>query len=248
MTRLCSIIFLGAAVTWSGCTRGDAARPEHVAADAPSLSAAVPTLAAAEPAPAHAGDDGPILEPGQLRSLRTAVVHGRTGPDGAPFDVTLRTPGDAGHARRFGTHTIDIALRSGDVGVIQYPCTACHLGRALDLQEERMAGAHADLQVTHPRETGAACRTCHSADNVELLALRSGEQTTLDHAYRICAQCHFSQADAWAAGIHGKRLDGWQGRRVVMGCTDCHDPHAPALHVRLPFRPPALPSTGRRQP
>jgi hypothetical protein len=84
------------------------------------------------------------------------------------------------------------------------------------------------------------CSTCHARDNVERLALKSGERPPLDHAYRLCAQCHFSQLRAWAGGGHGKRLDGWQGRRVVMGCTDCHDPHKPAVEPRIPFRAPRL--------
>jgi hypothetical protein len=179
-------------------------------------------------------------EPGALRELRAEPVHGRTGPDGLPFEVALRTPGDAPHARRFGRHTMTVALREGVSDLSQYPCTSCHMGRGTVLRDERVPDAHAAIQPTHPRVTDATCGTCHAAENVELLALRTGEQVTLDHAYRVCAQCHFAQADAWAAGAHGKRLDGWQGRRVVMGCTDCHDPHAPSLQRRLPFRPPRL--------
>jgi hypothetical protein len=66
----------------------------------------------------------------------------------------------------------------------------------------------------------------------------------LDHAYRLCAECHSPQVTAWAAGAHGKRLDGWRGRRVVMGCAECHDPHRPSLEQRIPFRSPTLPSGG----
>ena len=85
-----------------------------------------------------------------------------------------------------------------------------------------------------------SCSTCHSAGDVELLTLKSGERATLDHTYRLCAQCHFTQAKAWAGGGHGKRLDGWQGRRVLMGCADCHDPHKPATEQRVPFRAPRI--------
>jgi hypothetical protein len=186
-------------------------------------------------------------EPGALRGVRSAPVVGRTGPDGRPFEVALRTEAD-GHVRRFGQAALSLALRTGAADLTQYPCTACHMGRGTVLRDERTPDAHANIQPTHPQETGAACATCHSPANVESLALRGGEAVTLDHAYRVCAQCHFSQADAWAAGVHGKRLDGWQGRRVVMGCTDCHDPHAPALQPRLPFRPPTLhrPGSTRR--
>jgi hypothetical protein len=189
------------------------------------------------------------LEPGALRGVVAEPVHGRTGPDGLPFEVALRTPDTrAGHARRFGMQTLQVQLRTGSADLVSYPCTSCHAGRTVVMVDERISDAHSSIAVVHPRETGATCRTCHAPDDVELLALRTGERASLDHAYRVCAQCHFAQVDAWAAGAHGKRLDGWQGRRVVMGCADCHDPHAPALVSRLPFRPPRLHRPGSRQP
>ena len=108
------------------------------------------------------------------------------------------------------------------------------------LRDQRIKDAHQDIKPLHPAQTGATCSTCHAPDNVELLALKSGERATLDHTYRLCAQCHFAQARSWAGGAHGKRLDGWEGRRVVMGCADCHDPHRPAIGQRIPFRAPHL--------
>jgi formate-dependent nitrite reductase cytochrome c552 subunit len=108
------------------------------------------------------------------------------------------------------------------------------------MAKKRVPDAHQDIRPVHPELTGARCATCHAADDVEQLALESGERATMDESYRLCAQCHFTQVDAWANGAHGKRLDGWQGRRVVMGCADCHDPHQPALQPRIPFRAPQL--------
>lgn len=210
-----------------GCARGHAAdeAQDHTAPDA---TAAADTMHARR-------------EPGALRSVAADTVHGRTGPDGRPFEVALRTA-DArtGHARRYGQRTLPIQLRTRAPDLTQYPCTSCHMGRAMVLTDERKSDAHASLRTVHPAETGATCATCHAPANVELLALKSGERVTLDHAYRLCAQCHFEQVEAWSKGGHGKRLDGWQGRRIVMGCADCHDPHAPALDTRMPFRPPRL--------
>jgi hypothetical protein len=179
------------------------------------------------------------LEPGALKTVPSAPVQGWRGPADQPFDVALRTPErEPGHARRFGSVTLQTALRARPLG--QYPCTSCHLGRKLVMTVERVADAHEDIQPVHPKQTGSRCSTCHASEDVEQLRLESGARASLDQSYQLCSQCHFSEADAWAHGGHGKRLDGWQGRRVVMGCTDCHDPHRPALQPRIPFRAPQI--------
>lgn len=181
------------------------------------------------------------LQPGALETVAAAPVSDWLGPDGKPFEVALRTADPVSAlSRRFGNITLRTSLRMRAPDLGQYPCTSCHLGRAMVLAERRVAGTHENIKAVHPVQTGGACSTCHSAANVELLALKSGERATLDHTYRLCAQCHFSQANAWAAGAHGKRLDGWQGRRVLMGCADCHDPHRPAIEPRIPFRGPQI--------
>ena len=178
-------------------------------------------------------------QPGELQTVQGASVDRGTGPGAPPFEVAVRTSKqEAGHPRRFGSITLETALRIRPVS--QYPCTSCHFGRTVVMTDDRIDDAHQNIQPVHPEETGAVCSTCHLADNVERLALTQGEPVTLTESYRLCAQCHFQQAEAWAGGAHGKRLDGWQGRRVVMGCGDCHDPHSPAVQHRIPFRAPEL--------
>jgi len=210
---------------------------------ATAIDTAVETRGSATP------DTTEFIQPGELRTVATAPVMDWTGPGGKPFEVQIRTedPSTA-NARRFGTITLQNSARIRSPGLGQYPCTSCHLGRGMILRDERIGDAHRDIRPNHPAQTGATCATCHAPDNVELLALKNGERATLDHAYRVCAQCHFSQAEAWAGGAHGKRLDGWQGRRVVMGCADCHNPHQPALDSRIPFRAPQLKRPPYRRP
>jgi hypothetical protein len=184
------------------------------------------------------------LEPGALATVPRALVTHWKGPGDQPFEVTVRTEDPAlALSRRFGTITRRTSLRTRAADLGQFPCTSCHLGRAIVLADERVKDAHQNIKAVHPVQTGGVCSTCHAADNVELLTLKSGERATLDHTYRLCAQCHFSQAEAWAGGAHGKRLDGWQGRRVVMGCADCHDPHKPSIERRIPFRAPQIERT-----
>jgi hypothetical protein len=185
------------------------------------------------------------LEPGTLGSVRAVKVEGWTGPGGRPFEVAIRTRDvESGHARRFGTITLRTTLRGSSPDLVQYPCTSCHLGRTVAMKDTRIGDAHQNIQPRHPTLLGAVCSTCHSPDAVDSLALRTRIRVGLDNSYQLCAQCHFRQADDWAAGAHGKRLDGWQGRRVVMGCPDCHDPHRPAPLPRIPFRAPILQRRG----
>jgi hypothetical protein len=187
-------------------------------------------------------------EPGELTTVAADTVIGRTGPGGQSFEVALRSPGDATHlSRQIGNRTFELGLRVRKPDLGQYPCASCHQGTGFAPGIDRVADAHQNIQPSHPRETGATCVTCHAPENSAQLALMSGERATLDHAYRLCAQCHSPQTEAWANGAHGKRLDGWQGRRVVMGCADCHDPHHPALEKRIPFNPPRIARTGGRE-
>ncbi len=189
------------------------------------------------------------LQPGALASVYAAPVSGWLGPGDQPFEVALRTlDPSAAQSRRFGTVTLRTALRVRAPNLGQYPCASCHVGRATRMNDRRARGTHENIQPEHPQQTGGACATCHSPSNVEQLALKSGERVSLDHTYRLCAQCHFKQADDWASGAHGKRLDGWQGRRVVLGCADCHDPHRPAVESRIPFRAPQLTRSTEHNP
>ena len=188
-------------------------------------------------------------EPGQLATVAAAPVQGWKGPGDRPFELALRSAApQAGHARAFGAITKPIALRNRAANLSQYPCTSCHQGRRVMMAKDRIKDAHRDIQPEHPEQAGATCGTCHSSDDVEVLTLRGGGHTTLDEGYRLCAQCHFDQAETWAGGAHGKRLDGWEGRRVVMACADCHDPHRPAIPSRTPFRAPQLEKTRGYRP
>lgn len=239
--RVCATT-ISVALVWmsASCAARDAAT-----AEARTALGAPPADTARENAPSGVATPDTTrnrtLEPGALATVSAAPVTLWKGPGGRPFEVTLRTTEPASAlARRFGTITMRTSLRARAPDLGQYPCTSCHLGRRMVLADERVGDAHQNIKAVHPVQTGGVCSTCHAADNVELLALKSGERATLDHTYRLCAQCHFSQAEAWAGGAHGKRLDGWQGRRVLMGCADCHDPHKPALEKRIPFRAPQI--------
>ncbi len=233
----------GFAWTSSGCREQQLTPDEKSAELGTSPGHELPDVARAVPGSSAAVRDTAVT-PGALAGVQAAPVELWTGPGDHKFEVALRTadPSTA-MSRRFGRTTLRTSLRTRAADLGQYPCTSCHLGRKIVLNDKRVPDAHQNIKVVHPKQTGATCSTCHLSDNVELLTLKSGERATLDHTYRLCAQCHFAQADAWAGGAHGKRLDGWQGRRVLMGCADCHDPHKPALESRIPFRAPRIERT-----
>ncbi|MHB1194739.1 MAG: hypothetical protein ACYC6F_17065 [Longimicrobiales bacterium] len=211
-------------------------------------------LAEAEAAPGEpeaAGADSAdradaFSDPPALAAVRSVPVIGRTGPGGEPFEVVVREPGRAGQDRWFGRRTFPIALRSDQP--VAAPCSSCHRPGQAALRPEGRQNAHRNFLPRHPDRGGSQCRTCHAVGNVEQLQLIDGTRVPLAHAYALCGQCHYLQVDAWAAGVHGKRLDAWRGRRVVLGCADCHDPHQPAVQPRNPYPGPTLPGTDLRAP
>ncbi len=189
-----------------------------------------------EPSPEELG----IPEPGQLRALAADTVEGWTGPGGEPFEVPLRTLRRSDYLhQQIGRRTFALPARTGTLTLTQYPCTSCHEGTVA--MAERIEDAHGNIQPEHPTRTGATCSTCHVPEAVETLRLQDGETVSMDHAYQLCSQCHYRETQSWAAGVHGKRLEGWHGRRVLMNCTDCHDPHQPSVEPRLPYPAPSFP-------
>lgn len=230
---------LTAVLLTSGCREGERHEPsDHLppGADAVVLDSATLARNAA-------------LEPGALATVVTDAVVGFTGPGEQPFEVARRSASpEAGHARRFGTITRSLVLRIQSPALTQYPCTSCHAGARVTMAAQREPDVHNDIQPVHPDTSGGVCATCHAPEDASLLVLLEGKRAPLDQSYRLCAQCHFQQAEAWAGGGHGKRLDGWQGRRVVMACADCHDPHHPGVEPRIPFRAPVLERTHRDDP
>jgi hypothetical protein len=162
------------------------------------------------------------LEVSVLYTLRAAPAENVRGPGGAEFQVALRTP-----------------------DLVQYPCASCHEPGRPARPAPDGTRAHANVEPRHPSALGAHCATCHSPSAPDQLVLQTGARVSLDQAYRLCAQCHFQQAEDWAMGAHGKRLGGWRGPRVIESCTGCHDPHAPAFEKRMPVGFPVIPRTSR---
>lgn len=219
------------------------ARPGPSRSTASSQVEALPTLGPRSGGSASFESDDML--PSALTGVRVEEVRGRwTGPGGAPFYVAVRSGGGADYLhRQIGREDFYLALRMPAPEPSRAVCTSCHQGQTVvgDRRGADARAVHQNIQPVHPAATGAQCRTCHTVTDVGRLRLENGETASIDHAYRLCAQCHFREVDSWGNGAHGKRLVGWRGRRVVMGCADCHDPHQPAAKARLPMAGVTLP-------
>ena len=155
--------------------------------------------------------DGPGLDRTGRAAVRRRRAHLRAG-HGPPAAIRRSHP----------VHSDADAGRRG-----QYPCTSCHLGGGWSwpTSASRMR-TRTSSRCTQSRRAPLLDLPCGR----ERRAAGAQEWRTRDAGSELPAvrAMPLRQVDAWAGGAHGKRLDGWQGRRVVMGCADCHDPHRPA--------------------
>lgn len=144
-----------------------------------------------------------------------------------------------------------------------YPCQACHqkdirglssqleegnafLGTYLHLpnpQPRVLVRMHRDINLHHA--DWMWCLNCHSIDERNYLKLITGEKIPFEKSYRLCGQCHGSIFRDWRIGIHGRRVGQWNGKKLYLLCTHCHDPHQPAFRKLPGMDSPRLPSYGR---
>ena len=160
----------------------------------------------------------------QLKTIQSVSVDKINKIDNLPFHATKR-----------------------DEKIKQFPCSSCH---DAPLRKTRIGDidnrqSHIDIQLKHASDTMMNCQTCHNYKDMQTLVLLNTEPLDFNHSYQLCSQCHFEQARDWAGGAHGKRLAGWQGKRVVFNCTDCHNPHSPAFDKRWPLQFPTIPRNGK---
>lgn len=162
-------------------------------------------------------------ERNQLKTLDYVPVAGAKGPGGQAFFVARRT---------------------NKIG--QYPCQSCHETPLPPTPTSEVSSRwmHTDIQLDHAATM--TCQTCHNYDQMHTLKFADGlAPLSFDHSYNQCGQCHFQQLRDWRGGAHGKRLGGWQGKRIVQNCSACHNPHAPAFTQRIPIGFPRVPRTSK---
>jgi len=84
------------------------------------------------------------------------------------------------------------------------------------------------------------CLECHDEVESNKLQTPTGEKVGFADAYLVCGSCHANRQKDWYFGAHGKRVENWDGQRVILGCTNCHEPHEPTLQPYKPKAPPQL--------
>jgi len=117
-------------------------------------------------------------------------------------------------------------------------CSECHEEGDTDPEPRR-------LRTRHVREIDHGshrfwCLTCHDSEDMHFLRSSRNEKIGFDQSHLICGSCHADRQRDWYFGGHGKRVSGWQDERVILTCTQCHDPHAPAMKPREPKPPPPV--------
>jgi hypothetical protein len=144
-----------------------------------------------------------------------------------------------------------------------YPCQACHRRgvRGVSSQLEKgnsflekyirkpdpkpriLIKMHRNINLRHAEWHW--CLNCHDQDERNYLRLITGEKIPFEKSYRLCGQCHGSIFRDWKIGIHGRRIGNWDGQKLYLLCSHCHDPHSPKFR-KLPAENASLsPNYGR---
>ncbi len=145
-----------------------------------------------------------------------------------------------------------------------YPCQACHrkdirgvsssletgdsfLGtyiRTANPKPRMLVRMHRKINLSHAKEV-FWCLNCHNTEERNSLILLNSEKISFEQSYRLCGQCHGSIYRDWKLGIHGRRVGQWDGTKLHLLCSHCHDPHNPKFR-KLPGKDaPRFPSYGR---
>lgn len=150
--------------------------------------------------------------------------------DFTQFPVTIRRPSSL------------IAVDTGDAETPgSVSCGVCHSMREPNLQNRFVTDLtefHLGMSFAHGQVT---CLSCHNPADYNTLRLADQQSVLFEDVMTLCAQCHGPQARDYEHGAHGGMTGYWdltRGPRERNGCTDCHDPHAPAFPVMQPtFKP-----------
>ena len=121
-----------------------------------------------------------------------------------------------------------------------WPCSQCHAEMPVNYKIRKLTEMHQDVVLKHM--PGGWCFDCHNPTNRDTLKLITGQTVSFDQSYLVCAQCHGFIFKEWKAGLHGKRIGMWNGKKTYYQCINCHWPHDPKFKSIKPFPAPLKPS------
>lgn len=171
-----------------------------------------------------------------LSVIAAVAMTGITGAGEPAEDQTGLVPYP--EAPEFTVHQRDRDSRFSD-------CSRCHDPEDSDPEPRKLRTRHI-REIDHGSDR-FWCMTCHDGDNIGYLRSSGNEILDFDQSYLVCGSCHADRQRDWFYGGHGKRVSGWHGERVILACTECHDPHAPSMKPRKPAPPPPV-RTGLERP
>ncbi len=125
-------------------------------------------------------------------------------------------------------------------GTLATDCGSCHAtGYRPEGHQDQLEGVTGTWQAE-----GVGCERCHGNGSQH-----SGDPwaipMTVDRAAELCGECHTRDSTASIQAHDGFLLDGQQwselfhGKKHVMDCIDCHDPHRSAHHPDSEHNPDA---------
>jgi hypothetical protein len=125
------------------------------------------------------------------------------------------------------------------VGGVAENCSACHQIFRSASPARAVLSYHTDVRLRHGMND--RCINCHDVDDRERLTLRDGTTIPFAQTPLLCAQCHGTVFRDWQRGTHGKTLGSWVTESTPqrrLGCSECHDPHAPGFPPIAPLPGP----------
>lgn len=125
-----------------------------------------------------------------------------------------------------------------------YDCYACHDQKNppqphFDANHKIIVpDEHSNIVMRHgTHDRNNLCYNCHNEKNFTTLQVRDGREVGFDNIPLLCGSCHGPTYRDWEAGAHGRTSGYWdrsKGEATRLGCTNCHNPHAPDIPTRAP--------------
>jgi Zn finger protein HypA/HybF involved in hydrogenase expression len=122
-----------------------------------------------------------------------------------------------------------------------FPCSNCHAPMTPNRTRRVLADMHTEIELRHD-EQHRWCLDCHDAENRDFLHLANGDRVPFSESYQVCGQCHGEKYRDWQAGVHGRRVGEWNGRKSYLLCPHCHNPHQPRFKALAPKPAPKPPT------